>query len=47
MVIALTQALGQCFVDGGFGDAEVFGGGAYGGTGLDHVHSQLTGPFLQ
>ena len=31
---------------GGFGNAEVPGGGPDGGTGFNHVHSQFTGSLL-
>lgn len=41
--IALVQPLGQIFVDGGFGDTEVLGGGADCCAGFDHVHSHFTG----
>ena len=41
--IALVKPLGQIFVDGGFGDTEVLGGGADCCAGFDHVHSHFTG----
>lgn len=44
--IALGQSLGQGFVDGGFGNAELPGSRADSGTGFNHVHSQLTGALL-
>ena len=38
--------LGQVFVDGGFGNAEVSGGGAHGGSGFYDVHSHFAGSLL-
>ena len=38
-LIALGKPLLQVFMDGGFGNTEVFGGGANRGTCLDDVHS--------
>ena len=45
-IIALPQMLGQCFMDGGFGNAELLCGFADSGTGLNHVHSQFTGALF-
>ena len=45
--VILPQALGQVFVDGGFGNAKVAGGCPNGGIGFQYVHSQITGALLQ
>ena len=44
--IAVRQALGQILVHGGFGNAELLGGGSNGRLRFDDVHSQLTGSLL-
>ena len=44
--IALGQALLKILMYRGFGYAEVGCGGTDGGTGLDHVHSQLAYTLL-
>ena len=46
-IITLPQPLGQCFVDRGFGNAELLCCRADSGTGFNHVHSQFTGAFFQ
>ena len=46
-VVVLLQPVGKILMYRGFGDAEVPGSRADSGTGFDHVHSQLAGPFLQ
>ena len=45
-VIHALQALAEVLVDGAFGYAEVFGGGADGGAGVYDVVGQLDGPVL-
>ena len=40
------QTLLQVFMYRGFGNAEVFRRGPYGGPGIDHVHSQLPGSVI-
>ena len=44
--VLLRQALLKILVYGGFGYAEMLGRRAHSGAGLNHVHSQLSGAFL-
>ena len=46
-VIILLQPMGKILMYGGLGNTEMPGGRPHGGTGLDHVHSQFTGPLLK
>ena len=44
--VVLMQPTGDVLVYGGFGNAEMPGGGPDGGTGFNDVHSQFTGSLL-
>lgn len=44
-VVILLQPLRKVLVYCGFGNSELLGGSPYSGSGFDHVHSQLAGPF--
>ena len=45
-LVYLRQPLGQILVYGGFGNMESLRGGSDGGSGLNHVCSQIAGPLL-
>lgn len=45
-VVILLQPVGQIFMYGGFGNAEVPGGGPDGGTGFNHVYSHFARAFF-